>query len=179
MKAITSFIAALAVAFTFQAASAQVTMPSASQPDTVTANFLHNATLGGLKEIKTGQLAARKGKSLSVKAYGTKMVVDHTKANSKLQKLADGKGYVIKAPTSAELATPAMLANTTGATFDKNYVSMMLVDHQNTIKIFENAALNSSDASIKAYANQTLPTLRAHLTSLQSIAKTLGVTSMQ
>ena len=179
MKAIKSFITAVAVAFACQAAAAQVVMPSAAKPDSVTANFLHNATVGGLKEIKTGQLAARKGKSLSVKAFGTKMVVDHTKAGNKLKKLAEGKGYKIEAPTSAELATPPMLANTTGETFDKNYVSMMLVDHQNTIKIFENAALNSSDAGIKAYANETLPTLRAHLASLQSMAKTLGVTTMQ
>ncbi|WP_462264118.1 DUF4142 domain-containing protein [Mucilaginibacter sp.] len=170
MKKIQILLAAMAVILTCQLASAQT-----STPDSVTTNFLRNANLGGLKEIKGGQLAARKAKSFSVKAYGVKMVTDHTKANSKLRTLAKSKGYTIPAPTSAELATPAMLANTSGAAFDKNYVSMMVVDHQNTIKIFENAQLNSADPDIKKYAEQTLPTLRAHLASIQSIAADMGV----
>jgi putative membrane protein len=152
-------------AFACQLSFAQTT-------DTVTTNFVKNASMGGLMEVKAGQLAVKKGKSISVKSFGAKMISDHTVANAQLKKIALKKGY------STGMAMPAspLLANTKGAEFDKNYITMMVADHKKTIAIFENAAAKAQDADVKAFAVKTLPKLKQHLTSVESIATKMNLT---
>jgi putative membrane protein len=161
----------IAGAFTIQSTKAQT-----ASPDTATLNFVTAATKGGLKEVKTGKLAVSKGKSPSVKAFGAKMVTDHTKANSKLKMIVVSKGWKIPAPAAADVAPDAMLTGSTGADFDKNYVAMMVQDHKKTIAIFERGA-KSPDAKIKAFATSTLPILKQHLARIQAIATKMGITN--
>lgn len=148
----------------------QVTL--AQTTDTVTTNFVKNAAMGGMMEIKAGQLAVKKGKSAGVKAYGAKMVTDHTLANAQVKKIALSKGYSTSAP--AMPASP-LLTNTTGAEFDKNYVTMMVADHKKTIAMFENASTNAKDADVKAFATKTLPKLRQHLATVESMASNMNL----
>jgi len=145
----------------------------AQTTDTVTTNFVKNAAMGGAMEVAAGKLAVKKAKNYSVKAYGAKMISDHTKAGAELKSIALKKGY--SAPMTAVPASP-LLANTTGTEFDKNYVTMMVSDHKKTIAIFENAAANAKDAAVKAYAVKTLPKLKQHLASIQSIAANMNLT---
>ncbi|WP_345953922.1 DUF4142 domain-containing protein [Mucilaginibacter sp. PAMB04168] len=144
----------------------------AQTTDTVTVNFVKNAAMGNTMEVKAGQLAAKKGKSASVKAYGLRMIKDHTLANAELKKIALKKGYSTAVP-----AMPAdpMLANTTGTEFDKNYITMMVADHKKTIALFERASTNAKDADVKAFAVKTLPKLKQHLASVQSIAANMNL----
>jgi putative membrane protein len=142
----------------------------AQTTDTVTTNFVKNASMGGMMEVKAGQLAIKKGKSASVKAYGAKMIADHAQANAQLKKIALSKGYSTSAP--AMPASP-LLANTTGTEFDKNYVAMMVADHKKTIAMFENASTNAKDADVKAFATKTLPKLRQHLATVESMASSM------
>jgi putative membrane protein len=144
----------------------------AQTTDTVTTNFVKNASMGGLMEVKAGQLAVKKGKSISVKSFGAKMISDHTVANAQLKKIALKKGYA----TGMAMPASPLLANTKGAEFDKNYITMMVADHKKTIAIFENAAANAQDADVKAFAVKTLPKLKQHLTSVESIATKMNLT---
>jgi len=50
-----------------------------------------------------------------------------------------------------------------GTEFDKTYSQMMVKDHVSDISDFEKEAKKGTDADLKAYAQQTLPTLRHHL----------------
>ena len=62
------------------------------------------------------------------------------------------------------------LNNLSGASFDKAYVEMMVVDHQNAVALFEKAS-KSTDNDVKAYANKYLPVLKKHLKHIQALAK--------
>ncbi|QJD96319.1 DUF4142 domain-containing protein [Mucilaginibacter robiniae] len=146
------------------------TFAHAQTTDTVTTNFVKNAALGGMKEVAAGKLAEQKGTSASVKAFGKQMITDHTMANEKLAKIAKSKGYMV--PKTTPPASP-LLTKTSGAMFDKNYVTMMIADHKQTIAIFEKASTQSKDADIKAFATQTLPKLKHHLSMVESIASSM------
>ncbi|WP_167346234.1 DUF4142 domain-containing protein [Pedobacter ginsenosidimutans] len=61
------------------------------------------------------------------------------------------------------------LNNLSGASFDKAYIGMMLVDHQDAVALFEKAS-KSTDNDVKAYANKYLPTLRKHLKQVNTLA---------
>ena len=73
------------------------------------------------------------------------------------------------------MATKAKLEVLSGDTFDKSYVKGMIKDHEEDIAMFKQEAASGQDSDAKAFAAAALPTLRAHLTKIKSIAKTTGV----
>lgn len=130
--------------------------------DTAAKSFVTQAALGGLMEVEAGKLAKSKALNADVKAFGEKMVTDHTKANEELKALAAKKGLSIPSslPENENSHLNAM-KNVSGAAFDKHYMEMMVNDHGKTIALFEQATM-SSDADIKAWAEKTLPVLKMH-----------------
>lgn len=54
--------------------------------------FAAETAAGGMAEVKLGQLAEQKGSSASVKAFGRRMVTDHSKAGDELKKVAQEEG---------------------------------------------------------------------------------------
>ena len=146
-----------------------------TKPDTAIVNFVTNAAKGGMMEVNSGKLAIKKGKSAAVKAYGARMVADHSKANAELKSIVAIKHWNIPQPAPTVVAPDAMLTSSTGTEFDKSYVNMMVKDHKKTIMLFEHAAATSPDAQLKAFATKTLPKLRQHYTSIQQIADKLNI----
>lgn len=61
------------------------------------------------------------------------------------------------------------LKDKSGSEFDREYVRMAIAHHEKDIEEFEKQAKSGSDADVKAFANETLPTLRAHLRLAQSL----------
>ncbi|RYZ37363.1 MAG: DUF4142 domain-containing protein, partial [Sphingobacteriales bacterium] len=49
------------------------------------------------------------------------------------------------------------------------YVHNMVVNHSNTVQTFENYAVTGKDPDVKAFAQQTLPTLKHHLEAIKGI----------
>jgi putative membrane protein len=139
-------------------------------PDTVNAiQFILEAGASGMKEVELSKLAVQKGVNQGVKAFGTMMVSDHTKANAELKTLADSRNVVlIASPDAATAATS--LAKLSGKDFDLAYVKMMIEDHTKAVDMF-NMATRSSDPEIKAYATKYLPTLKTHLTQVSGLSK--------
>lgn len=78
------------------------------------------AAMAGMAEVEHGKLAAQKAASSKVKAFGQKMVTEHTKANNDLKGVAATKQLTL--PTSMGPEHQAMqdkLAGISGAEFDR------------------------------------------------------------
>jgi len=132
--------------------------------------FAIHAAQGGLAEMKLGRLAAERGSSPDVKAFGQHMVDDHTQANERLKAVAHTEGMTL--PTDVNGQQQAMydrLSKLSGAEFDLSYVKGMVVDHKEHVKEFGKEAERGTDEEIKAFASQTLPLLQDHLDRIQSI----------
>jgi len=168
----------LAVAGTFYFTTAKAQATSDAQRDTVAMNFIMNASTGGMKEVNTGKLAEKKAQNSSVKAFGARMVTDHTKANMQPMQIAKSEHYDVTMPPSSVTAPDSLLVSCSKSDFDKIYVKMMIMDHKKTIMIFQNAAENAVDQQIKGFAASTLPILKMHLADIQSIAKQMGMSDM-
>jgi len=140
--------------------------------DAATSAFLPKAADGGMAEVQQGQLAQQKGSSQAVKDFGAMMVRDHSAANDKLKALATQRNVTL--PDSISSKHKKMMDNfnkKSGKDFDKAYINEMVKDHQEDIKEFEKAADKVSDAEVKAFINNTLPTLKTHLDSAKAIQK--------
>ena len=136
------------------------------------AKFATAAANGGLAEVAVGQLAGEKAMNAKVKAFASMMVTDHSKVNEELMAIAKAKNITLpSAPDEEHQKKKADLAAKTGADFDKAYVDAMIDGHKKTISLFEDAAKNCKDADLKAFAEKTLPTIKGHLTEIESIKK--------
>ena len=126
--------------------------------------FVTKAAQGGLMEVAAGNLAAKRALDPAVKAFGQKMVTDHTAANEKLKSLADSKQMPLPdAVSPQENAALGKLEALVGTDFDKTYSQMMVKDHVEDISEFEKEVKQGQDADVKSFAENTLPTLRHHL----------------
>src|SRR5215471_14292724 len=128
------------------------------------ASFLKKAALGGLEEVELGKLAADKASNPDVKAFGQKMVDDHTRSNDGLMKLAQQKNLQVpSAPDASGKREIDKLSKLSGAAFDKAYMKEMVEDHK-------------KDFDVKNFASTTLPTLKEHLDMAKTDhAKVAGV----
>jgi putative membrane protein len=126
--------------------------------------FVNKAAQGNLMEVRAGKLASQRALDPAVKSFADRMVSDHTAANEKLKSLADGKQMPLADAVSPEEHDAlGKLEGLNGTEFDKAYSQMMVKDHTTDISEFEKALRKATDPDVKAYAEQTLPTLRHHL----------------
>jgi putative membrane protein len=140
--------------------------------------FVMEAAEGGMAEVELGRLAASQGTNPDVKAFGQRMVDDHSKANDKLKTIATEEGITLPTTLKGEMKTMHdKLSKTSGAAFDKMYMSHMVKDHVKDVKEFEKESKSGKDADVKQFAADTLPTLREHLQMAQTTATAIGAMS--
>jgi putative membrane protein len=142
--------------------STKAATDSAVEAGSNPATFVKTAALDGMTEVELGKLAASKSNTSDVKRFAQKMVQDHGQANQQLTAIARSKGLPL--PTKLDAQHEAMvkeLSAKSGAAFDSAYASHMAKAHTKAVALFE-AAAQSSDAELAAFAKQTLPTLQQH-----------------
>lgn len=138
-------------------------------------SFVAEAMTGGLAEVEAGKMAAEKASDPQVKAYGEHLQKDHAAANMKLAQLASTKGITVSETIEGEARTKLdELAKLSGAEFDRGFMERFGVSaHEKTIALFEREAKEGQDPDIRAFAEQTLPSLRTHLETSQQLAQSV------
>lgn len=114
--------------------------------------FMMNAAKGGMMEVEMGKVAAQNAQSADVKKFGNRMVTDHSKANSELMALAKEEGVSLpgaKAPGKWKS--------------DKDYMEMMVKDHQADLAEFQKEAQSGTDPDVKAFAAKGAKMVSSHL----------------
>lgn len=129
------------------------------------ADFMQQAAQNGAAEIEASKLALQKAQRSDVKSFAEKMVADHTKTDEELKQLAASKKVSLPdGPSMKQKAELKMISAGDDAKFDERYAKSFGVKaHEDTIKLFEEAAKGASDAQVKAFAQKTLPALKHHL----------------
>ncbi|SRR5579884_1815421 len=126
--------------------------------------FAMKAAQGGIAEVKLGQLAVEKASNPDVKAFGQRMLDDHTKANDELKSIAAKEGMTLPADMNAkDQAEYDKLSKLSGPDFDKAYMKNMVKDHEGEVKEFQTEANHGKDPQLKSFASATLPILQSHL----------------
>lgn len=134
------------------------------------AEFAVEAADGSMLEVELGTMALTKAASPEVKAFAQKIVDEHTKANNELKALAEKKNITLPTTMGDEHKRKyEKLQEKTGPEFDKEYMDLMVKDHKEDIKEFEEQAEDGSDPEIKEWASSKLPTLRNHLEEAERV----------
>lgn len=137
-----------------------------AQTDAVTKaekEFMKNAGEMNTTEIALGDLAQQNAFSPEVKALGATLKADHTAMTTELVALAKAKGVEMTIqPTVPQKTMLASFKAKEGAEFDREFREHVAKDHEKAIKMFEEAAKDSKDADVKAFAAKNLAALEAH-----------------
>jgi putative membrane protein len=118
--------------------------------------------------VQVGQLAQQKGQSDSVRSLGRMLENDRANANQEATSVANALG--VSPPTQPDETQRAVynkLSKLSGPEFDRQFVSNMIRDLVAEVRKFEREAGKDDEAA--DYAKQTVPTLRKHLLTVETL----------
>jgi putative membrane protein len=138
--------------------------------------FVQAAAEGGLFEVKMGQLAAEKAEAPDVKAFGEKMVHDHTMLNDQMKPVADSLG--VTAPDQLDAKDQAEYDKfnaMSGHEFDQAYVKAMVMDHRKDLRAFRHEEASTQDPQLKQAVAGGEKLIAEHLHIITDVAQKNGV----
>src|ERR1700748_1315003 len=138
--------------------------------------FLRKAAEGGIAEVKLGQLAVQKGSSEEVKAFGQKMVDDHTRLNLEIAQVADSMGVMLsKSMNKEDQVKYDKLNALSGNYFDIEYLSFMVKDHHKDLHEFRMEAASPTDPALHDAVVKAQGVIHEHTVMVDKLARAKGI----
>ena len=126
-------------------------------------NFVTKGIESGNAELQLSQLALKASKNKAITDFASTMIKEHTKAGNELKKIAKEQSASIPDTlTKVHTQVISVLGKKTGAGFDKDYIQVMVQDHEANIALYKTVTGNSNK-KITDFAAKTLPKLKEHL----------------
>ncbi len=142
------------------------------QTDEKGKTFLTKAANSGMAEVQLAQLAQQKATIEAVKNFAAMLEKDHTEVNNEVKSFAGQRNVSLPStPSEEKQKMQRDMEKLSGKNFDKEYISMMVNGHKESIDLFEDTRASTTDVDIKNFADKTLPKLKTHLDSAQAIKK--------
>jgi putative membrane protein len=153
---------------------AQAPAPAAPAPND--AQIAGIVVAANTVDINAGKLAKSKAHNKDVKAFGQRMITDHTGVNKQATALV--KKLKVKpeeSDTSKSLkedgtAMVKKLKGLKGAAFDKAYIDNEVTYHQTVLDTIDNTLIpNAKNAELKDLLTKTRPAIDAHLQQAKKV----------
>ncbi|HEY9723374.1 MAG TPA: DUF4142 domain-containing protein [Oscillatoriaceae cyanobacterium] len=162
-------LALLAVGSGMCAMSTPAWAAKASTTTAADRQFVIDAALGDMAEVKLGRLADKHSHTPAVRAFAERMIHDHGQNLDKVKTLAKTLGVTLPKETSSELNGVAeQLEKLKGKAFDRAYLDSMIADHTKDVDDFRKETKEAHAPKVKAFARETLPVLEEHLRMAKS-----------
>ena len=135
--------------------------------------FIKKAGNISLMEVKAGQLALQNSSSQQVRDFAQILVQDYSASNQKLTSTIVHLESDVPTTLEGEYQTKIDRLSNVSATFDKEYIDMVVNDHKDAISEFEKALENVKDPALKSWIDKTLTMIRRHSDEAQNIKNQL------
>ena len=173
-KVFLAAVAAAALVAFATAPGAQEAKKEASAKKKVSDKHANQIAQADLAEVQAGKLGVSKASSPEVKKFAQSMIDDHGKHLGELRTMAKSKGMQLPtAPAKKQQEAMKKLQSASGAEFDKLFMTQMVKDHEDALKLVQDTATNAKDAELKADAEKTAPVIQKHLDEAKRIAASL------
>lgn len=136
-----------------------------------TADFVQEAVIGDMFEIRSSQLAVDKGDA-ATKVFAARMVADHQKTSAELGAMLAAGTVNAVVPTALDPAHQKMLdrlRSLSGSDFSKQYRADQLSAHKDAVSLFQRYAKGGNNQSLRSWTAQTEPALEHHLSMAQEL----------
>jgi putative membrane protein len=149
--------------------------PAVSMAQTATSDdkaFVKDAIEGGNAEVELGQLAEQRAVNDDVKAFGKKMVDDHTQLGEQMKTVAGQIGVTPpKMIPPMDKALEVTLKMLSGDDFDQAYIKAMVKDHEQDLAAFKKETAQGSSPAAKSAAEQGEQVISSHLVMIRQLAQ--------
>ncbi len=133
-------------------------------------------------EVHMGQMGAQQATSPEVKEFAQKLEQDHKRLDDKLTQTAQSAGIQLEGKAYESEQKDAQknmkkLTGKTGQDFDKEFVSMMVKDHEKDIKVTEKAAKEAkkqNQTELASLLDQAVTGMKGHLQTAKQLKDTVG-----
>jgi|SRR5579884_684321 len=124
-----------------------------------------------LEEIDLGRVMKDKANNGDVKDYAKMMIDDHNNALNKIQDLLKNKGIneSVTAKSADENGRMAALQNTSGPDLDRQYMAMMVQDHEKDLGELQSDVASVQNSDLKAYISDLIPVVEKHLNKAEDL----------
>ncbi len=139
-----------------------------------TADFLRDAGVGDLFEIRSSELALKVSTDPEVKKFARHMISDHTRLSHEMKGAASQAGLAADLPTDLDGAHQTLLTDLRSAQpqdFDHSYLEDQRKGHEAALGMFKAYGDKGSDATIKAAAASAVPVIQGHLDEVKALLK--------
>lgn len=128
--------------------------------------FLRNAALGGMYEIRAGEIALEKAGSPELRELGQMLIDDHTRLNQQVEAAAMAAGIAVTPPAALDERRQGLIDNLMAAsdtTFDAAFLHQQEAAHLETITLLESYEARGDVPELVAAAREAQPVVRGHL----------------
>jgi putative membrane protein len=127
-----------------------------------------------MAEIRLGEIAVKNASNAEVKRFAEQMITDHTKLRDALMERAkEHKLAVVQGLEKEHKEKVDRLSKLRGAEFDKEYMKIMVENHQKAMRTLPSFAKSAQDPQLRDLLTKALPTVEEHLKHAQQIAQNL------
>ena len=133
-------------------------------------DFLLEALRTSLAETRMGELAAQQSYKQPVRDYGTRLRSDHTAHAAEIERLLAPTGVTIPTEPSPEATSQlAALKRLSGEEFDAAFIQMAIWTHTEAVEKYGAQTHANPDRALHDFAERSLPMLREHLATAESL----------
>ncbi|RJR38362.1 MAG: DUF4142 domain-containing protein [Desulfobacteraceae bacterium] len=137
--------------------------------------FMQEASVLGVASVKLGQIALQRSSTEEVKQFAQTVIDDYVVAGQQIRNIAEKKEIILHTePDEEDESTADRLSRMKGSAFDRQYISIVLRDHQKGVDRFKVQAIQGRDSELKAFAERNLPVLQQHLDHAKALHGKLG-----
>jgi putative membrane protein len=134
--------------------------------------FVAKATADNSMQIELAKVALDRSSSAQVHALAKRIIDDHEALNRKFTDFSVAKkahGRAHGTPAEDVTRDKLQLQRLHGDALDQAFAGMMVTEHQKIIPLYEQAARDAHDPSLRGIARDGLPMLRDHLQKAHAI----------
>ncbi len=129
--------------------------------------FAREASLAGLFDVETAQLALDRANDADVRKLAREIVEEQTLANSRLRAFAPK--YARTKLEGDYLARLERLKQVKADAFDQAFLAIQKESHDRSVRLFQSYAAGGGDEMLKSYASESLSFLTLHQTRVNSL----------
>ncbi|MBV8546154.1 MAG: DUF4142 domain-containing protein [Acidobacteria bacterium] len=165
-------VTATAIDTTPTSATIATTTIVMNDPDT---QFVKDSYAGLLGSIAFARTADVQAVNVAAKAYAHLVANDLDRLANELRAIAGKKNVTLPAEAEATIVTAnEEMKRMSGKQFDQRFVQNMAGILDTLIALFDSESKIVADADLKAWTNQTLPTLRKHVAEARKVQDTIA-----
>ena len=134
--------------------------------------FVDFAGQTDMLEANVGQFASQNAVRQDIKDYAQMLTTDHTNDYNQLTAAAVKANVTVPKGLDAQhQKMAATLEKLKGGAFEMHFITDMISGHTQAISKYKWESENGTNADLKAYATQVLPTLQKHLDGAKDLSK--------